>query len=253
MDQKLPVAIAALALLVVVGIWWQMQIGPEHEVLDIGAAVPERSADMRQPAVSRRSGGSTRQGMRAKRDAWQASRDRVEERADDSFVRERGAIDRAADARAEAPAPVAGGAEGREAAAATARSVRDPDEELEQLKNTALNDPDPDERISAMWSLSITDEAQALPVLSTALRDGDREVRMAALQELGGLEEESDVVDVLAIALNDTDGEIRAEAVRLIGDTEDPRALELARRLMSDPDPEVQEEARSVIESLEEE
>lgn len=253
MDQKLPVIVAALALLVVVGIWWEMRSPAVHDDLDAGQhEAAERSAPR---APQQRGRGNTRTDLRAKRDAWLAAREQHRQRDAPADAEWHGSMQAGRARPAGATPPAAEAERDRPTAAAEAakRVTQALDENFEELKQVALTDPDPDERINALWSLSVGDEATALPVLASALHDGDREVRLAAVQELGGLEDERAVVDSLSIALRDNDAEVRAEAVRLIGDTEDPRAAALAGRLLNDPDDEVREEAKGVVEAAEDE
>ena len=247
MNQKLPVIVAALALLVVGGIWWEPRAPMGHDSIDVAQSV---AAARPTPQHLGRTGAD----LRAKRDAWLAAR----EQRGMGDVRAEAAVRGSVQARGSgsvdvAPPPVAAPDRDRVTAAGAAAARRGamvPEADFESLKEIALNDPDPEERINALWSVSLGDEAEALPVLTSALNDGDREVRLAAVQELGGLEDERGVVDALSVALTDSDAEIRAEAVRLIGDTEDPRVAELARHLLNDPDPDVRDEAQGVIESV---
>ncbi len=249
MEQKLPIVVGTFALVVVVAIWWQLQGGPP-EVADPLIHPVEKAGEMGHSDVRHRSSGSSREDLRAKRDAWMAARE-----GGDVGRAQPGKAPQHSDGKVRDAAPTMPAAveDGATPTVGPRRRRTAQQSEIEVLKHTALNDPDPDERISALWSLSISDEAQALPVLASALRDDDREVRLAAVQELGGLEEEAGVVDALAVAIHDQDDEIREEVVRLIGDTEDPRAADLVRQLLNDPSRDVREEAESVLESLEDE
>lgn len=248
MDQKFPIVVGALALVVVVTIWWQLQEGPP-DVADPASQPVKMGVEMEKRNTRPRSSGNTREDLRVKRDAWMAAREEGEgSRAQQGRALGRGEA-KVGDAAVATPSPA--GDDPTPTVGPRRRRTAE-QSEIESLKQTALSDPDPDERISALWSLSISDEAQALPVLASALRDEDREVRLAAVQELGGLEEEAGVVDALAVAIHDQDAEIREEVVRLIGDTEDPRAADLVRQLLNDPSREVREEAESVLDSLDE-
>jgi hypothetical protein len=134
-----------------------------------------------------------------------------------------------------------GGAAAQPPAAGEPRPV-----DLAALKQTALSDPDPEERISALQSLAFEDENAALPVLTSALQDPEKSVRIAALQEL---EDYSQLpFDTVASALGDQDAEVRAEALRILGDSDDDRAVALARQALDDPNEDVRDEAQGIIE-----
>jgi hypothetical protein len=252
MNQKLPAVVAALALLVVVGIWWGIRSDPFPVVPEIAEPLHEQ-APVRPTSRMR---AQLRDDVRSKRDAWAAAQD--QRRGHDVS----GGMPKAGKGGSAAPAADGGAAllaqqeaDETEGHTATKRAPhiasKDNPEEIENLKRIAISDPDPDERINALWSLSVSDEEAALPVLGAALRDENSEVRLAAVQELGGLDDERGAVDALTMALEDADPEIRAEAVRVIGDTDDPRAASIVERLTHDVDPDVRDEAQSVVESAE--
>lgn len=251
MNQKLPIVIAALASLVVVGIWWRMGAAPDP-VTVVGEVAGGGVAEAPPETVTARPRRNPEE-MRARRDAWMEAH---------AQKRTRQAAGAAQVPALAAPGSNTGSADGatmRRAMqggeppmgdAAAPAGADDDDDSVEGLRETALSDTDPDERINALWALAVTDEEAALPVLSTALRDQDREVRLAAVQELGGLDDERGAVDALSIALGDPDSEIRSEAMRLIGDSDDPRAAHLAGQLLNDSDPDVRDEAQAILDSL---
>lgn len=117
---------------------------------------------------------------------------------------------------------------------------------VEQLKQTALGDADPDERIVAIVLLGAEEGPEVMPVLLEALKDPDPEVRLTALQTLGERTEEL-TADMLATAMRDRDAEVRFEAVGMLGDMETPEALEYLRTAKDDPDEDVRGLAEGIL------
>lgn len=126
----------------------------------------------------------------------------------------------------------------------------EPDPEDEELKQTILNDPDPEERASAVFMLSGAEDKDTLRVLMQAMDDSDAEVRLAVVEALGDYSEEISA-DVVTPALRDGDPEVRFEAVGVLGDMDTPEALEAVRGALNDEDPDVRELAEGIIEMAE--
>ncbi len=125
-------------------------------------------------------------------------------------------------------------------------------EEVVELRDVILNDPDPDERIGGILMLTGNEHPDAVGVLVNAMDDGNAEVRLAAVEAL------ADYVEVLepnalSPALDDPDPEVRFEAVSVLGDFENDAAFGLVRQALDDPDEDVRELAVGIIEDLEEE
>jgi hypothetical protein len=161
--------------------------------------------------------------------------------------------------RGDTPASAAGGDQsGRLDAAAALRppvghradatsgsmnAADDPDDaatnaaEFAALKQKALTDPDAEERIDALGSLSSFDDADVIPLLQTALRDHEPEVRIAALERLEELDEPP--VDLIAIGMNDSAAEVRERTVTILSNIDDKRAKALVRDARNDPDEDV--------------
>lgn len=118
--------------------------------------------------------------------------------------------------------------------------------DFETLRDMALIDDDPDNRIAAIWLLaSLEDEQPVLPVLTQALSDEDPEVRMAAIQALSEFSEEPPI-DSLNLAMQDSDAEIRFEALSIAAEMTDERVQPLIQKALDDPD----EDVRSLAEGL---
>ena len=125
-------------------------------------------------------------------------------------------------------------------------SVDEGDLDFEALRDMALIDEDPDNRIAAIWLLASMDEEEpVLPVLTQALSDEDPEVRMAAIQALSEFSEETPI-ESLNTALQDNDAEIRFEALSIVAEIDDGRAQPLIAKALDDPD----EDVRSLAEGL---
>lgn len=127
-------------------------------------------------------------------------------------------------------------------------------ESFEQLAQKALNDPDPEERASAVEELwQSEDQRQAVAILLKILHnDREGDVRRAALD---GLEEmEGLAFDTLAkVVLNDPDPSLRVRAVELIGQRgERGRKLVdfLKRVVKTDKDEDVRQAAMELLEEM---
>jgi HEAT repeat protein len=121
----------------------------------------------------------------------------------------------------------------------------DENADFDEVRNTLVNDPDPDERVNALSQLDF-DHPDALDVVVQALSDRDPEVRMAALEELWANTDEPPL-DILNVVLDDPDPEVRAEAVRMISDSEDVLAEDLLRQALGDADEDVRSEAADAL------
>jgi HEAT repeat protein len=126
------------------------------------------------------------------------------------------------------------------------QETNDADLDFDTLRDLALVDKDPDNRVSAIWLLaSLDDEEPVLPVLTQALSDEDPDVRMAAIQALSEFSEETPL-ESLQIALQDSDAEIRFEALSIVAEMDDDRAQPFIQQALDDPD----EDVRSLAEGL---
>ena len=119
-------------------------------------------------------------------------------------------------------------------------------EEMAQLKQTLMNNPDPEERIGAILMLTGEEGPESLHMLLDAMSDPDAEVRLAAVEALGDRAEDLSA-DTLTPALRDPDAEVRFEAVSILGDMEDnPEAKQMVKSAMNDPDEDVSELAKGI-------
>lgn len=123
----------------------------------------------------------------------------------------------------------------------------DPDD-LPALKEIALNDPDPDRRLTAVTLLGASDDPQAIPILGEALKDADEEVRLAAIQSLADMTEGVPVDLLGTAALSDPSPDNRYEALEALADTGDPAARPYLERALQDPDEDVASLAESLLE-----
>ena len=122
-----------------------------------------------------------------------------------------------------------------------------PVESFDTLKKAALSNPDPEERVRAVESMSFFEDEQALGVLSVALTDNDAEVRMAALEEISIISE-NPPLPLLETALRDSDAEMRETALRMLSDSEDEARWPLIKAALQDPDEDVRSEAEDIVE-----
>jgi len=128
----------------------------------------------------------------------------------------------------------------------------EPDPDDESLKQTILNDPDPEERATAVFMLSGAEDKDSMRVIMKALDDPDSEVRVAAVEALGDYSDEISP-DVLTPALQDPDAEVRFEAIGVLGDMESPEALDKVRQALNDPDEDNRELAAGIIDMADDE
>jgi len=121
----------------------------------------------------------------------------------------------------------------------------DPDE-MEQLKQTLLTNPDPEERIGAVLMLTGEEGPDSLHILLESMNDPDAEVRLAVVEALGDRSEELSP-GVLGGAMNDSDAEVRFEAVSILGDMETAEAMQMVRSALNDPDEDVRALAEGIL------
>lgn len=228
MSNEGKIGIAAVAVALVVVIWLASGRGPEGE-----SAAPARPG-----------GGVVEKASQSDRVRERLARLRAERMA----VRPGAARPRSGQAGfpSQLPTPAFGALPGSGAAPA----VEDEDEfDFETLRDMALIDEDPDNRVSAIWLLASMDEEEdekeVLPVLTQALSDEDPEVRMAAIQALSEFSEDTPI-ESLGVALGDEDAEIRFEALSIVAELSDERAQPLISQALDDPD----EDVRSLAEGL---
>jgi hypothetical protein len=125
-------------------------------------------------------------------------------------------------------------------------------EEFDSIKETLLNNPDPDERIGAILMLTGMEGEPAWRLLADSMQDPDAEVRLAVVEALGDYSDDLQP-DILAPALNDADAEVRFEAYGILGDMESPEAMALVRSGLQDPDEDVRALAEGILDFSDEE
>jgi len=113
----------------------------------------------------------------------------------------------------------------------------------------SLSDKDPVIRISAVWTLGLKKDADAVTNLIPAVSDQEKKVRMAAITALGDIRD-AKAVPVLIHALKDSDWEIRAEAATSLGKIGDGSAAKELFTLMNDPEPYVRDNVMSALVQL---
>jgi HEAT repeat protein len=124
-------------------------------------------------------------------------------------------------------------------------------EEVKELRDSILNDPDPEERVGSILMLSGNEHPEAVATLLKAMGDRDKEVRLAAVEALGDYTELLQP-SVLAPALDDEDPEVRFEALGIVGDMETPEAMEMVRRALDDPNEDVRALAEGILDYADE-
>jgi hypothetical protein len=120
-------------------------------------------------------------------------------------------------------------------------------EDLPTLKQMALNDPDPERRLTAVTLLGVSENKDAIPILAAALSDQEEDVRMEAVLALADFVDDAPV-EALEIALSDPSADVRYEALDVLSDIETPEAYEAMKKALNDPDEDVRELAQLLAE-----
>jgi HEAT repeat protein len=103
---------------------------------------------------------------------------------------------------------------------------------------SALRDSDAEVRRAAANSLGQLEDKRAVPGLLAALRDEDAEVRQQSAWALGQLEDKR-AVEGLAAALRDANTEVRRKSAWALGQLEDPSAAPALTAALRDSDADV--------------
>ena len=102
------------------------------------------------------------------------------------------------------------------------------------------------DREEAVLELGDSGSADAVPILSLALRDENEDVRAAAvsaLLDIGG----DEAAHAVSIALIDTDPRVRTEAVDALGEIGGKLAMDVLQQAMEDGDEYVREAAAAIL------
>ncbi|MFI5397802.1 MAG: HEAT repeat domain-containing protein [Candidatus Binatia bacterium] len=119
-------------------------------------------------------------------------------------------------------------------------------DDIPAMTKIALEDPDPDRRVTAMTLLGASEDPEAIPVLAKALSDQDEEVRMAALEALSDFTDEPPV-EAIQNALSDPAADIRFEALSVLADVGGAPARAAIEKALTDTDPDVRNLAEGIL------
>lgn len=125
-------------------------------------------------------------------------------------------------------------------------------EDIPTLRQMALHDPDPERRLTAVTLLGVSENKEAITILSQVLSDQDEDVRMEAVLALADFSDDAPV-EALEIALSDPSADVRYEALDVLSDIETPEAYRAMKRALDDPDEDVRELAEILIELYDDE
>lgn len=109
----------------------------------------------------------------------------------------------------------------------------------------ALKDGDVDVRRAAVQSLSNLDDPRAIPAFIDALRDADSEVRATAANALGQFEDKRSIAPLMA-ALKDADKDVRRAAISSLGSQGADVPADVVVIALGDKDPEIRQAALSL-------
>ena len=96
----------------------------------------------------------------------------------------------------------------------------DPDA-VSYLEKAAAKDPDPDVRLKAVTLLGLNGGGPRQRALVAALKDPQKEIRLAALKSLEQVGDTSAAPWIAQTASQDYEPEVRAEALRVLGTLQD--------------------------------
>jgi|ERR1700687_1104191 len=120
-------------------------------------------------------------------------------------------------------------------------------EDIPTLKKLALEDPDPERRLTAVTLLGASEDAEAIPVLAQALSDQDEEVRLAAIQSLADFTGDAPVDALQKVVESDPSADNRYEALEVLSDIGGDRARAAIERALSDSDEDVKGLAEGIL------
>lgn len=116
-----------------------------------------------------------------------------------------------------------------------------------------LKDVDPDIRADTVSDMADEYGQAALIYLEKALVfDGNDDVRAAAAEEIGGLDNEEGI-EILAKGLNDPDEDVREAVMEALGEIGGQKALPVLRKALKDKNEDIREAAADLIEEIEDE
>ena len=122
-----------------------------------------------------------------------------------------------------------------------------------ELEKHYLANPDFTERVQGIFQLSDLGTPEALSVLGRLFqKEQDPDLRIQVLNSLFDIEGQDDKKTALlaAGAATNQPKEVREAAIDALGDIEAKRALPILQALLNDPDEDLREHAKDVIEQL---
>jgi HEAT repeat protein len=138
------------------------------------------------------------------------------------------------------------------ASALAAAAVRSEDDEIQDAVEAFFHSGEPELHTGAIQAMGRSGNSRWLPLLDTAVRSADPDVRQLAARSLGPFE--SEVVPLLTMLVReDPEGPVRIEAIQALGTVGGRKALEslqTLREYVSDDEIEAVDIAMSEAESL---
>lgn len=111
---------------------------------------------------------------------------------------------------------------------------------------TALKDGDVEVRRAAVQALSNLDDPRAIPAFIDALRDADAEVRACAAGALGQFEDKRSLAPLMG-ALKDDNKDVRRAAMSSLGSQSAEVPVEMIVTALADKDPEIRQAALGLV------
>lgn len=122
---------------------------------------------------------------------------------------------------------------------------------VDWLRHQSRDAANPAERVAALEALTERSESQeVLPTLTAALADPDATVRAAALALIKDTGDAIPLAPVTEVAVADASPKLRMQALALLAKRAKAEAADPLTRALKDPDPQVRERARALLDKL---
>lgn len=118
--------------------------------------------------------------------------------------------------------------------------------DFDALKQVAVTDPDPENRLTAVMLLGTVENPAAVSVLAQTVKDADTDVRLMSVQALSDFTDADSVAAVTA-AMSDPSPEVRFEALSVLADIGGEGTRAALQQALNDPDEDVRALAQGLL------
>jgi hypothetical protein len=126
--------------------------------------------------------------------------------------------------------------------------------QVKQFETDYQNTPDFQKRVVIIYNLSSVDSPDTIDSIGRLfLNEKDKELKIELVNSLLDIDGQNDKkLAILSTAVRgDQPKDVRLEGIDGMGDTEDKRAIQVLRGMLTDPDEDVREAAQDTIDQLE--